>query len=865
MAGSARELLRDYRAKRDFARTKEPAGGGKRARRRASEPLRFVVQKHDATRLHYDFRLELDGVLKSWAVTRGPSTDPADKRLAVRTEDHPLEYGDFEGVIPEGEYGGGTVMLWDQGSWEPVGDPHAGLAKGDLKFRLFGKRMKGEWVLVHMKGRDTKTRSGARENWLLIKHRDEHASPGRDGLTESFTTSVESGRDLAGIARGLKPKRRSARSDASAKVWTGGQAVSLPAFRPPQLATLVDAVPEGDDWLFEMKYDGYRCLAAIAGPQVRLFTRNGNDWTRQFGRLVEPLSGLTAGSALVDGEICAFRDGRTDFSTLKDALSEGGPLVYFAFDLLEQDGEDLQPLPLSERKERLRALLGQRPRNAEVQYSEHVRGKGRQVYDAMCAAGHEGVIAKRADDPYRNERSRGWQKIKCTRRQEFVIGGWRPSQKKRGFASLLLGTWEDGALIYRGRVGTGFNAESAAELQQALDRRARKTSPFAATPRDVSRQARWVTPDLVCEVAFSEFTAEGHLRHASFQGLREDKPARSIGIEQPVAPAAGTLSGAPRRPRSTTKQEPAAAGPELSDANGIAAAERLGVRLTSPDRVAYPGGKITKGQIVAYYATVADRMLPYLAERPLSLVRCPQGADGQCFFQKHDSGGFPEQMQKVPVTEKDGETEDYFYVSDLAGIVAGVQMNTLEYHVWGSRIDALEKPERIIFDIDPDEGLDFGHVRQAALDIRDRLAELGLQTVALVTGGKGIHVIAPLQRRAEWPQVKAFCKAFAQSLADAEPERFVANMSKARRKGRLFVDYLRNERGATAIAPWSTRRRPTASCAVPVSWPEVETLEAANSFSLEAAAARAAGPDPWPEYFTIRQSITKALLRKVGA
>ena len=434
MATRPGELLKDYRAKRDFSRTAEPSGA-KAKRKRKGKPLRFVVQKHDATRLHYDFRLELDGVLKSWAITRGPSSNPADKRLAVRVEDHPLDYGDFEGTIPEGEYGGGTVMLWDEGTWEPVGDPHDGLDSGDLKFTLKGKRMKGEWVLVHMKGRDNQTRHGTRENWLLIKHRDDYSTD-TDGLTEKFTTSVETGRDLPGIAKGNKPRKSAAKAAAepAARVWTGGQAVALPDFREPQLATLVDAVPAGDDWLFEMKYDGYRCVAAVAGPEVRLFTRNGNDWTRQFHDLVEPLSRLTKGSALLDGEICAFKDGRSDFSTLKDALSSGGPLVYFAFDLLEQDGESLEKLPLLERKQRLQKLLGKTRDNAAIRYSEHVRGHGDKVLKAMCEAHQEGVIAKLADAPYRHERTRSWLKIKCTNRQEFVIGGWRPSDKHKGFA-----------------------------------------------------------------------------------------------------------------------------------------------------------------------------------------------------------------------------------------------------------------------------------------------------------------------------------------------------------------------------------------------------------------------------------------------
>lgn len=850
------DLLKDYKAKRDFARTQEPAGtvgpssgpGG-----------RFVVQKHDATRLHYDFRLELDGVLKSWAVTKGPSANPADKRLAVRVEDHPLDYGDFEGTIPEGEYGGGTVMLWDEGTWEPLGDPHEGLESGDLKFTLKGKRLKGEWVLVHMKGRDQKTRHGQRENWLLIKHRDRYASDKRV-LTEAFTTSVETGRDLDGIAKGLKSRRKAKRATAGqkqpaadAQVWSGGKAVALPEFRPPQLATLVDEVPAGRQWLFEMKYDGYRCLAALAGPEVRLYTRNGNDWTEQFHRLVQPLSTLTKGSALIDGEICAFKNGRTDFSTLKDALSNSGPLVYFAFDLLELDGRSLEALPLSERKQKLRALLGQIEADAEVQYSEHVQGSGEKVFAAMCEAGHEGVIAKLAASPYAHDRNRSWLKIKCLNRQEFVIAGWRPSDKKKTFASLLLGTWEDDKLIYRGRVGTGFNEASAAEIQAELDRLAADQPAFEAVPRDIRRQARWIRPELVGEVAYTEITPDGVLRHPSFLGLRQDKPAADVRRETPDA--------APSRPPA----KPATPAANLSDAAGIAAAKRLGVRLTHPERVVFPGQGVTKGNIVAYYEAVAGTMLPHLINRPLSLVRCPQGRSKHCFFQKHASGGFPDDLKQVPITEKDGGSEDYMYVEDLAGIIAGVQMNSLEFHIWGSRIDRLEKPDRIIFDIDPDEGLSFADVRQAAIDIRDRLLDMGLKTFPMVTGGKGIHVIAPLTARTEWPDIKAFCRGVAERLAGDEPGRFTANIRKVNRKGRMFIDYLRNERGSTAIAPYSTRSREGAPCAVPVNWDEVKKLERANGFSLAEAAVRAAGPDPWPDYFDIRQSITRKLLASVGA
>jgi bifunctional non-homologous end joining protein LigD len=839
MAGRAADLLRDYKAKRNFARTQEPAGAEpKPGKGRGS----FVVQKHDATRLHYDLRLELDGVLKSWAVTKGPSNHPGDKRLAVRVEDHPLEYGSFEGTIPEDEYGGGTVMLWDRGSWEPVGDPHEGLDKGDLKFRLYGERMKGEYVLVHMKGRDTKRRSGPdRENWLLIKHQDSYARD-KDTLTTRFTRSVDTGRDFKQIANGAAPLKASAtkadavwhsvteeaeKADQKTRILAKAQSGKTPSFRPVQLATLVDSVPEGDGWLFEMKYDGYRCLAALKGDSVRLFTRNGLDWTEQFGALVEPFQKLKIGSALIDGEICAFDDkGRTDFSTLKTVLSKGGRLEFFAFDLIEANGKDLGDLPLVERKARLEKLLGKAMRTDPIQYSSHVVGHGQDVFDALSRDGHEGVIAKRADARYRGERNRDWLKIKSLKRQEFVIGGWSPSSKRRGFASLLLGAWEGKKLVYRGRVGTGFSAATLEEIDGRLKRLARKTSPFVAVPDDRAKDVNWVTPELVAEIAYAELTGDGVLRHPSFIGLRGDKPAREVRMEKAAA---------------------------IED-RGEAIAEKLGVRLTSPERVIYPGPDITKSQLIAYYEAVSKVMLPHIKGRPLSLVRCPQGPSGHCFFQKHDTGGFPDQLKSRTIVEKDGDRQDYFHLEDLGGLVAGTQMNVLEWHIWGSRFDTLEQPDRLVFDIDPDEGLDFAAVTSAAIDIRDRLKDGGFTSYPMVSGGKGIHVIVPLKAAAEWPEVKTFCKDFAQAMADDEPRRYTANLSKARRKGRLFIDYLRNERGSTAICPWSARAREGAPVAVPVEWDEVLGLKSANGFSIGEAVERAQSK-PWPSYFRQKQAL----------
>ncbi len=809
-------LLNDYRRKRDFGQTSEPRG-----RRGKTNGRSFVVQKHDATRLHYDFRLEHDGVLKSWAVTKGPSTDPADKRLAVRTEDHPLDYGGFEGTIPKGQYGGGTVMLWDRGVWEPEGDPDEGFKEGKLKFTLSGERLKGGWTLVRMKPKQGEKR----ENWLLIKERDEFADE-RD-ITRA-DISVATGRKMKEIAAGEPASK----------------AAPIPKFVAPQLATLVDRVPSGSHWLFEMKYDGYRCLAALGEGNVRLYTRSGLDWTEKFGRIAPALKSLKAQSALIDGEICAFgENGGTSFSTLKDHLSNGGPLVFFAFDLLELNGENLRGLPLTERKKALEKLIGKRPRHDPLQYSPTISGKGQEVFDAVCKAGHEGIIAKDGRAKYFSARSKSWLKIKCTLRQEFVIVGWTPSDKRRGsFASLILATQDNGKLVYRGRVGTGFNEALRKELEGKLAKRARKTAPIAGVPRDAARRARWVRPELVAEIAYTEVTPDGALRHPSFLGLREDKPAKGINLETPMA----------------------AAGDErLSDEGGVEAARSAGIKLSSADKVLYPEQGVTKGQLAAYYAAIAAAMLPFIKERPLSLVRCPDGRSKACFFQKHDTGGFSQGMFPVEITEKSGDKDTYQYLKGLKGLLAGVQMGVLEFHIWGSRVDNIEKPDRIVFDVDPDEGLDFEDVKKAAFDIRDRLKTMGLTTFPLVTGGKGIHVIAPLTRRAEWPEVKAFAAGLARLMAREEPERFTATLSKKARKGKLFIDYLRNERGSTAIAPFSTRARKDAPIAVPVSWDELAGLDRANGFSLADGMARAQQPSPWQDYDKVSQALTKKLMDQV--
>ncbi|MEG3177320.1 DNA ligase D [Sphingomonas sp. RB3P16] len=817
--------LAKYNAKRDFAKTAEPAG--------TLEPghgNRFIVQKHDASRLHWDFRLEVDGVLKSWAVTRGPSIDPDQKRLSVRTEDHPLSYADFEGTIPQGEYGGGTVMLWDSGTWAPIAGKSAkDIEHGHLHFVLEGARMKGEWMLIRLKPRGKEKG----ENWLLRKVGDAEAG-GTDTLVETGLTSVTTGRTMAEIAEGKPSKSSPAkRGRGTARIASGGggrpkrgargeaPSVSLRSpppplreggFMEPQLCTLVDSVPTGNQWLHEVKYDGYRALIAVAKGKATVFTRSGLDWTDKFQDIADAVAKLPAKTALLDGEIVAFKDGKPDFSTLKTAISSGGEMTFFAFDLLQLDGEDLTGLANIARKERLEPLVD--GKDARVQYSQHIIGQGEQLFETMCREGYEGVVSKRADAPYRGKRTQAWLKIKCTQRQEFVIVGWTTSAKSRGFASLLLGLNGPGGLVYAGKVGTGFSTDFMMDLSDRLAKIERKT-PTVKAPRAAVRGAHWVKPELVAEVAYAETTPDGVLRHSSFLGLREDKVASEVVAETPVA----------------------------VDASEIPTPETH-IKVSNRDRVIFPESNVTKGELADYYAQVSGIMLPFAGNRPISLVRCPQGRAKACFFQKHDAGSFKgDHVHKVPIKEKDGSSEDYLYVDDADGLVACVQMGTIEFHGWGSSVASLEQPDRMVFDLDPDEELGFDVVKKAAADLKEHLAELGLVSFAMLSGGKGVHVVVPLTPQAEWPAVKDFAERFARALGEAEPDRFLATMSKAKRKGRIFIDWLRNQRGSTAVLPYVARARAGAPVAAPVSWTELRDIDAASRWSVRDAAELIARAD----------------------
>jgi bifunctional non-homologous end joining protein LigD len=798
MAGRKLDIA-TYNRKRDFSKTKEPKG-----RRLKGKGDSFVVQKHEASRLHWDFRLELDGVLKSWAVPKGPSLDPDDKRLAMRTEDHPLDYGDFEGTIPPGEYGGGTVMLWDQGRWlpEPGKDPKKTIEEGHLHFTLEGERMKGEWVMFRLK-----PKPGEKvEPWMLKKVTDDYAKPDEgDALVEEAVTSVTTGRTMAEIASGADVWKSNRGGKMGGRVKRQAS-TPPPKYQPPQLATLVDAVPEGPGWLHEYKYDGYRLLLAVGEGGATAWTRNGKDWSDKFRNIVKAAASLPPGT-LLDGEAVALdKKGKPSFQLLQATLKDGGGnLAFYAFDLLVEGGKDIRKRPNLERKERLAALL--KGAGPPILYGDHIIGKGEALFAAICKEGGEGIISKKASASYSGTRSRNWLKIKCTRRQEFVIVGWSKSDKQRGFRSLLLATRDGKALAYAGKVGTGFSRDLMDELLEKM-RPLETGEPALDIPRAEKKGAHFIKPKLVAEIAFTEFTREGTLRHPSFLGLRADKKAADVTRETPKHLTKAERKGGERP-----------------------GAESFGIRISNPDRVIFPEDGLTKGDLADYYAAIDPLIMVDVARRPLTLIRCPQGRGKHCFFQKHDSGTMGEHVKHVPVKEKDGEVADYLYVDDVRGLLAAVQMGTIEFHGWGSRIKPLEKPDRLVFDLDPDVGLDFAKVREAAVRVRDLVADLGLESFPLLTGGKGIHVVVPLDATASWDKVKSFAERFSRAVAEAEPDRFTANIRKAQRKGRIFLDWLRNQRGATAVLPYSARAREGAPVAAPVSWDELGDVAGGNAFT----------------------------------
>jgi len=800
--------IETYNRKRDFTKTKEPKG-----RKLKGKGDSFVVQKHDASRLHWDFRLELDGVLKSWAVPKGPSLDPGENRLAMRTEDHPLDYGGFEGTIPKGEYGGGTVMLWDQGRWipDPRKDPSKTIEEGHLHFTLEGERMKGEWVMFRLKPKPGEKA----EPWMLKKVTDDFADAADgEALVDNCVTSVTTGRTMAEIASG-EDVWRSNRGGQKGGRAKQKASKAPPAFMDPQMATLVDDVPTGTAWIHEIKYDGYRLLISVGDGVATAYTRNGLDWSDKFKALVKAAAKLPAG-CLIDGEAVALDDdGKPSFQLLQSTLKGGGaPLAFYAFDLLVDQGKDIRKLPNIERKERLAALLeGVSP---PILYGDHIIGRGEEMFEAVCKSGGEGIISKKASATYQGTRTRNWLKIKCIQRQEFVIVGWSESDKRRGFRSLLLAAKKGRTLTYAGKVGTGFNAKLIEELMERMEPLA-VDKPAVEVPRAERKGAHWIAPKLVAEINFAEFTDEGILRHPSFVGLREDKPAKDVVREVPKH-----LTKTEKKPVRKSKK--------------AATAADFGIEISSPDRIIYPELGLTKGQLADYYATIAPLIMVDCAKRPMTIIRFPSGRTGESFFQKHDKGTFGPHVKQVPIEEKDGHFEDYLYFDDIQGLLACVQMGTIEFHGWGSKIDKVEYPDRLVFDLDPDVGLDFAKVKAAAVRLRELLQDLGLKSFPLLSGGKGIHVVVPLDQSVDWPTVKSFADRFSRAIAEAEPETFTANIRKVERKGRIFLDWLRNQRGATAVMPYSARGREGAPVAAPVTWEELDKYDSGHHFSITDAA-----------------------------
>jgi bifunctional non-homologous end joining protein LigD len=866
--------LEEYRRKRDFRKTPEPAGVAA-AHEKTGAGLSFVIQKHAARRLHYDFRLELDSVLKSWAVPKGPSLDPGEKRLAVHVEDHPLDYGEFEGVIPEGEYGGGTVLLWDRGTWIPLDpDPEAAYRKGSLKFILNGQKLHGKWALVRMGGKAANER---RENWLLIKERDDAALPqSGDAVVTDNPLSVTTGRSLDAIASDRdwiwhsnredneKPRVRSVPLER----LPGARKGPMPESIKPQLAALSDKAPEGDEWLHEIKYDGYRLLARIEDDEVRLITRGGLDWTAKFPALARRLGELPLDSALIDGELVHLEpEGTTSFSGLQDAISSGktGALNFFAFDLLYRDGWNLTGAPLEERKTALAEII---PPNqqAMLRYSDHQIGRGPAFLSQACNFALEGIVSKRRTEPYRPGRSRSWLKSKCRNREEFVVIGYTdPDGSREGFGALLVGYYDpQGKLRYAGRVGTGFNTGRLIELHRRLESLARP-DPTVTLPKGVSRKGvHWIEPRLIAEVEFATWTADAILRQASFQGLREDKDARDVVYDPKtrtaVEPAAKSKK-APARPKQAASKKAEIAEPQRAR-DGSVIFE--GVRLTHPDRILYPGTALTKLDVARFYAAIENWVLPQLSVRLLTLVRSP-AAGMKTFYQKHIGDEAPEAIKRFNIDGQE-EPEIYPYIEDLPGLIGLVQMGVLEIHPWGSRVNKLEMPDRVTMDLDPDEGLPWQRVTEAAVDVRDALAGIGLESFAKTTGGKGLHVVIPLTPKLGWDEIKAFAKWVADSLVAQRPQDFTANMAKRARRGRIYIDYLRNGRGATAVGAYSPRARPGAPVSTPVSWEEVEQGVRPDEFTVQTVPQRltALPSDPWAEIGKIRQTVSAAVRREVG-
>ncbi len=849
------DKLSTYKSKRDFEATQEPSGS---LDVKASNRLRFVIQKHDASRLHYDFRLELGGVFKSWAVTKGPSLDPHDKRLAVEVEDHPLDYGDFEGTIPKGQYGGGTVMLWDRGYWEPEGKGsiEQQLRKGDLKFHLDGKRLKGSFVLARM---DSDRFKGKRNNWLLIKHRDD-TSVEKDGaaVLEDNATSVASGRSMDEIesGKGRKPRPFMLAADVidADAVWdskTGlaaekrkgargktGSHAEIPAFIEPQLCQTLSRPPNGKGWLHEIKFDGYRIQMRIVDGEVTLKTRKGLDWTDRYPAIATAAKDLP--DAIIDGEICALdHSGAPDFAALQAALSEGktADLVYFAFDLLFDGNEDLRSLSLIERKARLQKLLSAFDDSENIRFVEHFETGGDAVLRSACRLSLEGIVSKEAKAPYFSGRSTSWAKSKCRAGHEVVIGGYASTQGR--FRSLLVGVHRGKSFVYTGRVGTGFGGKKAEALLAALKPLETSQSPF--TSGLVSKRGDtvvWVKPDLVAEIEFAGWTADGLVRQAAYKGLREDKPAGDVEAERPADPDTELVVPAPPTSRSSRRG---------------GKANVMGVLISSPDKVLWPaeaGAKaITKEELARYYEAVGPWMINHIRGRPCSIIRAPDGINGEKFFQRHAMPGTSNLLELVEVS---GDRKPYLEIDKVEGLAAVAQLGAVELHPWNCEPHQPEVPGRLVFDIDPAPEVPFERVVEAAHELKEHLERLKLVAFCKTTGGKGLHVVTPLKggkrRKLTWDEAKDFAHAVCMVMASERPDRYLTKMSKKLRQGRIFLDYLRNDRMATAVAPLSPRARDGATVSMPLTWSQVKKNLDPKRFTMRTVPGLLSRTSAWSDY-----------------
>ena len=791
--------LKKYQTKRDFTVTPEPKGKSKPKKKNHN---RYLIQKHDASHLHYDFRLELNGVLLSWAVPKGPCLDPNVKRLAVHVEDHPLEYGSFEGIIPEGQYGGGTVMLWDKGTWH-CEDANASAAyhKGSLTFTLDAIKLHGRWKLIRMHNDD--------KTWLLIKIKDEYAKAAKSfDITKAEPNSVVSQMDISEIGEKHGQPRK--------KKLIIKQAISaMPKVIHPELATLVDSPPIGKNWVHEIKFDGYRLIAYKHGKEVILYTRNQKTWTDKFASVAQAISKLPIKNLILDGEVVVLdKNQRSDFQLLQNAIKEQNtPFHYYIFDLLYYDKYQLLNSTLKERKHILKELMENNPSDV-LCYSDHSTDPGLKVFKQSCHLGFEGIVSKDLESVYSQTRDRNWLKTKCIKRQEFVIGGYLPSKRRQYFRSLMLGTFNaKHELLYNGNVGTGFTETSLKSLQDAFKKYESDVMPFKNCPSS-SREAIWLKPVLVAEVEFTEWTNANSLRHPSFKGLRSDKPAKNIVKEVPMSHA-----------------------------------------LTHPDKKMYPESSITKSDVADYYEAIHEWILPFITNRALSLVRCPSNYK-QCFFQKHFNGEPPKGIFEKEIQGK-LKADQYFYIKNIQGLMSLVQSNVLEIHPWSSQINKIEYPDFITFDLDPDENVPWKKVVQAAFDVKNALSELNLQSFVKTTGGKGLHVVIPIKPEHKWDEIKAFTHVLVNYLVMNNPETYIGNMSKLKRKNKIFIDYLRNQRGATAIAPYSTRARKGAPVSVPLAWDELTNNRLDTVFTIKNVIDRlnTLKSNPWESFFTLKQKL----------